>query len=270
MQTASRLLEKEHQPEINRKSDMNSTRSKHATAGIVAWEVLLVAGAVLLGLLAAPYLLGNRKTCGRGGTRIHCVSNLKQVALASRLWANDHGDKFPWQVSTSAGGTLELVASGGAYRQFLALSNELTSPKVLACPSDKRRTRADDYLKDYKSDSNVSYFVSLDSFVRRNPTEVYGDLLAPGWRTNSFARSPETILSGDRNITGGTLARTGIMTFDSSESAGWAKGAHDAMGNLVFADGSAQQVSSSLWLQRHVQSHLALTNSARFLIPLVP
>src|SRR6476661_5082188 len=43
--------------------------------------------------------------------RISCVNNLRQVGLAFRIWANDHGDKFPWQVAAKDGGTLEFSNS---------------------------------------------------------------------------------------------------------------------------------------------------------------
>lgn len=49
--------------------------------------------------------------------RIACVNNLKQLGLAMRIWANDNGDKYPTSV--------------------VVMSNELSSVKVLICPSDK-------------------------------------------------------------------------------------------------------------------------------------
>jgi hypothetical protein len=48
--------------------------------------------------------------------RIACVSNLKQLGLAARVYATDHGDVFPSAVGV--------------------MSNEVSVTKVLVCPSD--------------------------------------------------------------------------------------------------------------------------------------
>jgi type II secretory pathway pseudopilin PulG len=52
---------------------------------------------------------------------INCVNNMKQIALAARLWSTDHNDVFP--------------------PDFLTMKNELNSTKILVCPSDPTRTR---------------------------------------------------------------------------------------------------------------------------------
>jgi Protein of unknown function (DUF1559) len=54
--------------------------------------------------------------------RIQCVSNLKQIGLAARMWAQKHGDVWP--------------------EDFLVMSNELNTPKILVCPSDTARQPA--------------------------------------------------------------------------------------------------------------------------------
>ena len=44
--------------------------------------------------------------------RIMCVSQLKQVGLAFRLWSNDNNDKFPMQVEAKRGGSKEAIQAG--------------------------------------------------------------------------------------------------------------------------------------------------------------
>jgi hypothetical protein len=51
--------------------------------------------------------------------RMQCINNLKQLGLAVRIWAGDNYDKY----STS----------------LVAMSNELSTVKILICPSDKAR-----------------------------------------------------------------------------------------------------------------------------------
>jgi hypothetical protein len=51
--------------------------------------------------------------------RLACVNNLKQVGLATRVWALDNNDRFP--------------------ASLVVMSNELSTVKVLICPSDKSK-----------------------------------------------------------------------------------------------------------------------------------
>ena len=50
---------------------------------------------------------------------ITCVNNLKQIGLAARVYALDHQDSFP--------------------PDFLSMSNELSTPKILVCAADTNR-----------------------------------------------------------------------------------------------------------------------------------
>src|SRR5205085_4895969 len=110
----------------------------------------------LLPLLARPH----------GSSRISCISNLKQVGLAARIYANDHEDRFPWMVSTNlnptnTSGSMELTNSTQVFLHFKAMSNELNTPKILACFSDAGRSKTVDFTK--LSNGNVSYLVGFDA-----------------------------------------------------------------------------------------------------------
>jgi hypothetical protein len=78
---------------------------------------------------------------------ISCVNNLKQIGLAFRIWSGDHGDKYPFQISTNSGGTWELVSpdkDGFDSNAFLYLrgmngDDELRTPLLLICPQDKSK-----------------------------------------------------------------------------------------------------------------------------------
>ena len=86
------------------------------------------------GITAALVLPGLAKAKYRAQT-INCVSNLKQIGLAARMYANDNRDIFP--------------------RDFASMSNELVSPKILTCPSDSSRQRILSWAE--FSPANVSY-----------------------------------------------------------------------------------------------------------------
>jgi hypothetical protein len=95
--------------------------------------------------------------------RISCINNLKQIGLAFRIWAGDNNDNFPFNVSTNAGGTMELCNLGKdgfdliGWRHLQVMSNELNTPKVLICPEDKSRKPATDFGQ--LQSTNVTYLV---------------------------------------------------------------------------------------------------------------
>ncbi len=198
----------------------------HDQSGLSLVEVLFIVvtvAAVLAVLL--PMLTRPRP---KGGTRIRCTSNLKQVGLAYRLWSNDHEDQFPF-ASTKAESSMAWVNSPQVFRHFQVMSNELVTPKVLVCPNDSRRTKTADFVN--FANTNLSYFVGLDAHEAQ----------------------PQSILSGDRNITGGTLSNGFMRRLSSNSLAGWETNLHQGSGNLGLGDGSVQQVTAQS-LQRQLQA----------------
>jgi prepilin-type processing-associated H-X9-DG protein len=158
----------------------------------------------------------------RRSTRIVCVSNLKQSSLALQIWAGDHGDKFPFQVSTNQGGSLEYTRSKEVFRHFLAISNELGNSKVLHCPADKERTWAVSFTN--FNNQHLSYFLTL------NPTG-----------SNKWS-----VLGGDRNIAAfGQNYANGNYAVASNKMLSWGQGIHQYQGNLSFADGHSEQSNSN-------------------------
>ncbi len=196
---------------------MKADSIKSKVRGFSLLEVLVVIGSVLVLLLL---VMGSAYIRPRT-SRINCVSNLKQIGLAMRMFSNDHNDKFPWAVSTNQGGSMEFAGTGQVFRHFQAASNELNTPKILACPVDQGRVRATAFDMSF-SNSKVSYFVGLDS------DEI----------------KPTSILSGDRTLTTNKFIMTGFLTLTTNSQVRWAKGTHPDAGNIGLADGSAQEMSA--------------------------
>ena len=182
-------------------------------------ELLLVIG--VLTLLAA-FLYPSLVTAKQKAQRIRCTSYLKQIGLGFRIWAGDNTNAYPMQISVEAGGTKEFIASGETFRHFEVMSNELNTPVVLACPSDKGRTAARVFVPTLNN-SNISYFVGLDA------TET----------------EPQRFLAGDRIIFKGVRPRDGVVGLTTNNFAGWNTDIHQGSINVGLADGSVQGFSSN-------------------------
>jgi competence protein ComGC len=209
---------------------------------LVEVVTVIVVVVVLAGVLL-PMLMRPRTTrCGPIG----CASRLQQIGLAFRMWSQEHGDKFPWAVSTNEGGTLEFAHTSDVFRHYLSLSNELSSPKVLRCLADEKRTAATSWDQLTSNAPFLSYFAGLNADESR----------------------PQTILSGDRNLTTNGRPAAGVITVSSNASFGFTRELHRTHGNIGLADGSAQQVTAAdLQKQNILQFQTITSQSVRLAIP---
>jgi hypothetical protein len=133
--------------------------------------------AVAAPALGAAMLLPALAKAKTKAQSIACVNNMKSLNLTFRIWAGDNNDQFPFHVSTSKGGTLELCERGGdgydrnAHRHFQAMSNQLSTAKILICPADSAKQPAASFAE--LQSWNVSYQVRTGSKVSEvNPQEV--------------------------------------------------------------------------------------------------
>jgi competence protein ComGC len=219
-------------------------------------EVLVVIVVVLaLAVLALPSLARAKAKANR----ISCISNLKELGTAYRLWEGDHGDLVPSQQSVKKGGWADFLtnANQGAicWTNYAILQNELgQAPKILICPADERSSAAD-FTNHFKDDTHVSYFVGV------NASDTY----------------PQAIMGGDRNLGPGTTpdpdygfspksGKGNDVISPISSPVSWSLRIHSAgnpvgAGNILLGDGSGQQTSSSAYLNREWLPNAQGTNN---------
>jgi prepilin-type N-terminal cleavage/methylation domain-containing protein len=198
---------------------MKTLSAKAKISGFTLIELLVVICViVVLAVLFLP--THTRSKSGRG---IQCVWNQKEIAVGFMLFADDNAGKFPWQLSTTNGGTMELIDDGHPSSQFQALSvGYVRSLGTFICSSDVNRQPATNYTA--FSDLNTSYFVSVDA------------------TTNNVS----SILTGDRNLlANGQPVKPGLFTFTNNTVMGWTRELHGKHGNypigfMSFADGHVQ------------------------------
>jgi prepilin-type processing-associated H-X9-DG protein len=202
-------------------------------------EVLVVVGTlVILAVILLPVLSSKRHP-----SRINCVSNLKQVDLAFRIWESDHDNKYPMAVSVTNGGAMETTATGDVVTCFICMSNELSTPKVLICPveADLGKTAATNFGADFFNNSQISYFIGVD-----------GD-----------EAHPQRIMSGDDNfVVDGSPIKSGLVQCLTNTSIAWGADRHQFVGNIGFADGSVMECSSTGLQTAFQQSDLATNRLA--------
>lgn len=204
---------------------MQTTSNTRRAFTLVELLLVMLLVAVLVAMMI-PAPSGKRKA-----QRINCVNNLKQIATASILWANDNTNTFP----------TVLAKGGAAYRMFQAMSNNLVTPTVLYCFADSKKRLATNFFN--LNNSNIAYFIGLDA----------------------TGENPQSVLLGDDNlVVNGTPVRPGILNLSTRDNVEFGPDRHHFAGNIALADGSVWQVTRGSLREMASSTNSAMT---RLVIP---
>jgi prepilin-type processing-associated H-X9-DG protein len=211
--------------------------SNRNNQGLTRIDVLaLVLISIFLILFSSVLLIPMKPNSKAHAPRIQCVSNLKQVGLAARIWEGDNGGKYPMELSVTNGGGMELVATGNVAGLFQIMSNELSTTKILICPADTDHVIASNFFT--LNNSNISYFVNVEA------TETYPQMIFLG-DDNLAIGDGKHLRPVDGAAEGDVPVNPGIVELTTNAIIAWTGKRHRYVGNVSFADGSVAEESSS-------------------------
>lgn len=199
-------------------------------------------------LIAVPAIASSRSRMDR----VICANNLRQVGASFLIWANDRGDRMPFDVSMQEGGTMMHSLAPNAWLHFSWISNELRTPKVLFCPSDTGSAALN-----FTGDPAAGY-------VHPN----FANRATSYFLMHQLYRWPERVLAGDRNLV--SSEQVGCSVFRTAAQANWFalswnNQLHDGEGNLLLFDG--QVIQTDVTGLRAINTPVSDTATVHFVTP---
>jgi type II secretory pathway pseudopilin PulG len=256
------------------------TNSSNRTPAFTLLELLVVFAT--LAILAVTVFPAMARVRG-ASSRVACADNLKQIGVAFNTWKVSHSGNYPMNVFNSQGGppsgssstlsTLRALASSGSsaapytYTTFGVMSNELSTPKILICPSDERSAHSN-FVMHVTGFAGAQFaFPSTPNTTTDNDPAYFNNFkLSYFLGVTALDANPQMILAADRNLWGDHTGSTtqpawngnGYGNINSTQywmGTNWTAGAqfpgwsptkmHQSRGNVLQTDGSVQQLNSS-------------------------
>jgi hypothetical protein len=209
------------------KTGWNCFGPTRSAQGFTRIEIGAVLGTVAL--LAMVVLAASAATRS-DSERVVCFNNLRMLGQAFLAFEESHGGRVSWRTPIYEGGTFSIPKPANAWYEFSFHSNNIPSPRILACPADSG-VRVAKSFREYTSSgfraAATSYVIDLDP-----------------------NNHPQAWLSADRNLrltsigscSAGVSAAPAIAV--GSPLAGWTNAVHGVYGNVLLRDGSVRYTDS--------------------------
>lgn len=195
----------------------------HPLRAFTLIELLVVMA--IIALLAGMLLpaLSRGKESARA---TQCLNQMRQIGMAVRLYAEDHGDEFPRsQHSAFANGQLPWERSLAPFLSSTTILWTNLMEGVYHCPSDRRP-------------APWSFSYGLNVYFELGPNDDYVGKPQTWRRTVQVPRPSVTILFAENNSTTDHIMPN--FWVSPADTADVAKRRHGRRSNYIFADGHAE------------------------------